>query len=164
VNALPGRKRTSARLAAVQALYQIELTQAEPRQVIEEFLAHRFGESSKGEDFGEADKEFFGAVAAGAAAHGAELDRAIAAALTPDWPLARLESVLRAILRCGAFELAHRPDVAPEIVINEYLDITHAFFGAKEPALVNGVLDNLARRLRAGELGEKRRDGETASR
>jgi transcription antitermination protein NusB len=164
VNAPPGRKRTAARLAAVQALYQIELTQAEPRLVIEEFLAHRFGESAKGEDFGAADQEFFGAVAGGAAAHQAELDRAIAAALTPDWPLNRLESVLRAILRCGAFELAHRPDVAPEIVINEYLDITHAFFGEKEPGLVNGVLDSLARRLRAGELGEKRHGAEPASR
>jgi len=164
VNAQPGRRRTSARLAAVQALYQIELTQAEPRQVIEEFLAHRLSETGKDEDFGEADEEFFAAIADGAAAREAELDRVISGALTPDWPLARLESVLRAILRCGAFELAHRPDVPAEIVINEYLDITHAFFGAKEPGLVNGVLDSLARQLRAGELGEKRRDGETASR
>ncbi len=72
--------------------------------------------------------------------------------------------MLRAILRCGAFELAYRPDVAPEIVINEYLDIAHAFFGEKEPGLVNGVLDSLARRLRAGELGEKRHGAEPASR
>ncbi len=164
MNAPPGRRRTSARLAAVQALYQIELTQAEPRQVIEEFLAHRLGEGAKSEDFGEADKEFFGAVAGGAAAHQAELDRAISAVLSPDWPLNRLETVLRAILRCGAFELAHRPDVAPEIVINEYLDIAHAFFGEKEPGLVNRVLDSLARRLRAGELGEKRHGAEPASR
>ncbi len=164
MNAAPGRRRTSARLAAVQALYQIELTHSEPRLVIEEFLSHRLGEGSKGEDFGEADKEFFGDIAAGAAAHEAELDRAISGALTPDWPLNRLESVLRAILRCGAFELAYRPDVAPEIVINEYLDIAHAFFGEKEPGLVNGVLDSLARRLRAGELGEKRHGAEPASR
>ena len=164
MNAPTGRRRTSARLAAVQALYQIELTQAEPRQVIEEFLAHRLGDGAKGEDFGEADKEFFGDVAAGAASHQAELDRAISDALSPDWPLNRLETVLRAILRCGAFELAHRPDVPAEIVINEYLDIAHAFFGEKEPGLVNGVLDSLARRMRAGELGEKRHGAEPASR
>lgn len=163
MNASPGRRRTSARLAAVQALYQIELTQAEPRLVIEEFLAHRMGEDSKNEDFGEADKEFFGVVAGGAALHQAELDRAITADLSPDWPLNRLETVLRAILRCGAFELAHRPDVPAEIVINEYLDIAHAFFGEKEPGLVNGVLDSLARRLRAGELGEKRHGAEPAA-
>ncbi len=72
--------------------------------------------------------------------------------------------MLRAILRCGAFELAHRPDVPAEIVINEYLDIAHAFFGEKEPGLVNGVLDSLARRMRAGELGEKRHGAEPASR
>ncbi len=159
-----GRRRTAARLAAVQALYQIELTQAEPRQVIEEFLSHRLAEGAKGEDFGEADKEFFSDVAAGAASHEAELDRVISADLSPDWPLNRLETVLRAILRCGAFELAFRPDVPAEIVINEYLDIAHAFFGEKEPGLVNGVLDSLARRMRAGELAEKHRDGSTASR
>lgn len=159
-----GRRRTSARLAAVQALYQIEMTQAEPRHVIAEFMAHRIGENGTDKELGEADAEFFNDVASGASAHETEIDRAISSALNPEWPLNRLESVLRAILRCGVFELGHRPDVPAEIVINEYLDIAHAFFGAKEPGLVNAVLDRLARQLRAGELGEKRSGGEPAPR
>ncbi len=84
--------------------------------------------------------------------------------MTPDWPLERLESVLRAILRGGAYRAVVRPRRARRVAISEYLDIAHAFFGGKEPGLVNGVLDSLARTLRAGELGEKRHGGEPASR
>ena len=80
------------------------------------------------------------------------LDTEISAALTPDWPLARLDSVLRAILRAGAFELAHRADVPPRVIISEYTAIAYAFFTGREPALANGVLDRLGRTLRAEEL------------
>jgi len=80
------------------------------------------------------------------------LDTEISAALTPDWPLARLDSVLRAILRAAAFELVHRADVPPRVIISEYTAIAYAFFTGREPALANGVLDRLARTLRADEL------------
>ena len=80
------------------------------------------------------------------------LDAEISAALTPDWPLARLDSVLRAILRAGAFELLHRADVPPRVIISEYTAIAYAFFTGKEPGLANGVLDRLARVLRADEF------------
>ena len=83
--------------------------------------------------------------------------------LTPDWPLERLESVLRAILRAGAYELLARPDVPAPVVISEYLEIGHAFFAGKEPGLVNGVLDRLARTLRPRACGGAR-DGDAASR
>jgi len=157
------RKRTAARLAAVQALYQMEMAGAAADAVIEEFLAHRLGPGAPREepDFGEADRLLFAELTRGAAAEREALDRAIAAALTPDWPLARLEAVLRAILRVGAYELAHRRDVPPEIAINEYVDIAHAFFAGKEPGLVNGVLDRIAREARPEDM-RRSRGGEAA--
>jgi len=157
------RKRTAARLAAVQALYQIEMVGPPADTVVEEFLAHRLSPNAPREepDFGEADKNLFVELARGAAAHGEAIDNTIAGVLSPDWPLARLEAVLRAILRIGTYELAHRRDVPPEIAINEYVDIAHAFYAGKEPGMVNGVLDKIARDLRPEEMGRSR-GGEAA--
>ena len=160
---LAGRKRTAARLAAVQALYQMELGGAAADMVVDEFLAHRLAPDAGREppDFGEADRGLFADLARGAATQREAIDRAIVAALSPDWPLSRLDAVLRAILRVGAYELAHRREVPPEIAINEYVDIAHAFFAGKEPGLVNGVLDKIARDVRSAEMGQGG-DGETA--
>lgn len=144
----PGRRRTAARLAAVQALYQIEVTGASPANTVGEFLRHRFSAQAEGENFGAADEALFAVLVEGTCARRSELDDHIAAALTPDWPLERLEIILRAILRAGAYELLARPDVPARVAISEYLDIAHAFFAGKEPGLVNGVLDRLARTLR----------------
>ena len=146
----PGRRRTAARLAAVQALYQIELAGASPATVVFEFLRHQLGRESaaEGEDFGVADEKLFADLVGGASARRDELDEHIATALTADWPLERLEIILRAILRAGAYELMARSDVPVRVVISEYLDIAHAFFSGKEPGLINGVLDRLARTLR----------------
>lgn len=157
------RKRTAARLAAVQALYQMELVDALADAVVEEFLKHRLNPDAPREepDFGEADKDLFVELARGAAAHREAIDTTIAGALSPDWPLPRLEAVLRAILRVGTYELAHRRDVPPEIAINEYVDIAHAFYAGKEPGMVNGVLDKIARDLRPGKMGHGR-GGEAA--
>ncbi len=157
------RKRTAARLAAVQALYQMEVVAAPADSVIDEFLRYRLAANAPREepDFGEADKNLFIELARGAAAHGEAIDKTIAGALSPDWPLARLEAVLRAILRVGTYELAHRRDVPPEIAINEYIDIAHAFYAGKEPGMVNGVLDKIARDLRPKEMGRSR-GGEAA--
>ena len=77
----------------------------------------------------------------------------IARALTQEWPIERLEAILRAILRAGAYELLARIDVPARVVISEYLEVAHAFFSGKEPSLVNGVLDRLGRLLRETELG-----------
>lgn len=157
------RKRTAARLAAVQALYQMEIVGAPADTVVDEFLAHRLNPDATREepDFGEADKMLFAELARGAAAQRESVDRTIAGALSPDWPLPRLEAVLRAILRIGTYELAHRRDVPPEIAINEYVDIAHAFYAGKEPGMVNGVLDKIARDLRPEEMG-RARGGEAA--
>jgi transcription antitermination protein NusB len=160
-----GRRRTAARLAAVQALYQIELGGGAPaEEVIAEFVRHRLGRESEGENFGKADQVLFTDIVAGADARQPELDRLITDALSADWPLERLEVILRAILRAGTYELLVRKDVPARVAISEYLDIAHAFFAGKEPGMVNGVLDRLARTLRPEGVREDDDDGEAASR
>ncbi|HUJ97603.1 MAG TPA: transcription antitermination factor NusB [Stellaceae bacterium] len=156
------RRRSVARLAAVQALYQIDLSGAPPETVIAEFLKHRLGREIDGEQYGEADPALFADIVRGTIERRADLDTAISAVLTPDWPLERLETVLRAVLRAGAFELVARPDVPAPVAISEYLDIAHAFFSGKEPGLVNGVLDKLAHRLRPDDVGDENRGGPSA--
>jgi N utilization substance protein B len=161
---LPGRKRSAARLAAVQALYQIDLTGEPVAAVIAEFVKHRLGREIDGENYGEADASLFTDIVRGVVDRQTDLDRIIGAALTPEWPLERLEVILRAILRAGAYELFARPDVPARVIISEYLDIAHAFFAGKEPGLVNGVLDRLARTLRPDELQEGGRGGDATAR
>jgi transcription antitermination protein NusB len=142
-------KRSLARLAAVQALYQIDLNDAPVETVISE-LRER-GEDEEG--FGEADDELFADIVRGTIANRDDLDGMLGEALAPDWSLPRLEAVLRAVLRAGAYELLARLEVPARVVLNEYVDLAHAFFAAKEPKLVNGVLDRIAHRLRPEELG-----------
>ena len=154
-----GRRRSVARLLAVQALYQVELTGIPPgdpdiEAVIGEFLRHRLGHEIEGENYGEADRTLFADIVGGASARQGEIDAAVGAALPADWPLHRLDTILRAVLRAGAYELMGRPDIPPRVIISEYLGVAHAFFAGKEPAMVNGVLDRLARERRAAELGE----------
>ena len=146
------RRRSVARLAAVQALYQIDLSGAPPAAVVAEFQKHRLGREQDGENYGEADIVLFADIVNGVIARRADLDSALSGALTADWPLERLETVLRAVLRAGAYELLARTDVPARVVISEYLDIAHAFFSGKEPGLVNGVLDRIAHQLRPGDL------------
>ena len=138
--------RRAARLAAVQALYQMELAGVGAEEVAEEFVAHRFGDE-------DADIEFFRAIVAGVPDHQAEIDKAIAACLSENWTLARVDSILRAILRAGGFELVGRKDVPAKVVIDEYVGIAHDFFAGDEPGFVNAALDRMARRKRAPEFG-----------
>jgi transcription antitermination protein NusB len=147
------RRRSVARLSAVQALYQLEANpEIEPEAVVHEFARHRFGREIDGDQLGEADPALFADIVRRTAADQQRIDGEISATLTPDWPLARLDSVLRAILRAGAFELVYRTDVPPRVIISEYTAIAYAFFTGREPALANGVLDRLARTLRADEF------------
>ena len=148
-----GRRRTVARLAAVQALYQLELNPAlDPEAVVREFARYRFDQEIDGDQLAEADPAFFADIVRGVTADQQRLDAEVAAALVEEWPLARLDAVLRAILRAGAWELVQRPDVPPRVSISEYIAIAHAFFTGKEPGLANGVLDRLGRSLRAAEM------------
>ena len=151
--ARPGGRRSLARLAAVQALYQLELNRgADPEAVIREFARHRLGAEIDGDQYGEADPALFADIVRGVADDQERLDATISAALTEEWPLGRLEAVLRAVLRAGAYELMHRPDIPPRVTVSEYADIAHAFFTGKEPGLANGVLDRLARTLHPADF------------
>ncbi len=143
------RARTVARLAAVQALYQMELSGAGVEVVIREFSDFRFDSDMEGERLAQADEAFFAEIVRGVVLSQAEVDRAVARRLAKDWRLNRLDATLRAILRAGAFELMRRPDVPAEVVIDEYLEIAKSFFEGPEPGFVNGALDGIARDARA---------------
>ena len=139
----------------MQALYQMELAGAGAEEVAEEFVAYRFSEA---EDMPDAD--FFTAIVTGVPRHQVEIDRAIADCLSENWTLARVDSILRAILRAAAFELIDRRDVPARAVIDEYVGIAGAFFGGDEPGFVNAALDRMARRKRAKEFGLPTPEGE----
>lgn len=140
-------RRGAARLAAVQALYQIDVTHGDTDAVLTEFRLHRLGEHSDDETLRAVDVELFNDIVRGVAIH-PELDDMVAGALSDSWSFDRLEAVLRAILRAGAYELAERPDVPSHVVISEYVDLSHAFFVGREPSMVNAVLDVIAHAVR----------------
>lgn len=147
------RRRSLARLAAVQALYQLELNPGRgPDAVIGEFLHHRLGREIDGANYGEADEKLFGDIVRGVFEHRERLDETLSAALSEEWSLPRLERLLRLILEAGAYELVHRSDIPPRVTISEYVAIAYAFFSGREPALANGIFDRLARTLRMAEL------------
>jgi N utilization substance protein B len=144
--------RSAARLAAVQATYQVELAGAAVEAVRAEFLKHRLAAAGAEPELRGADRELFSDLVRGIADRRGDIDRMLAQHLTEGWSLDRLEQVLAAILRAGAYELAARADVPVRVVINEYVDIAHAFYGGKEPGFVNGVLDRIAHQLRPEEM------------
>lgn len=154
----PHQRRSATRLAAIQALYALEVSGGEIDGVLADFIERRWSPSDGSSVSSRPDEAFLRALVEGVVACGPKIDVAIEGALTGGWTLSRLEILLRAILRAGAFELCAQPDVPTKVIINEYLEITHAFFAGKEPSLVNAVLDRLAGRFR-GELergtGEK---------
>jgi len=149
MSAAPRHARSVARLAAVQALYQMELSSAGAEAVIREFSDHRFDRDVEGLTLAAADEAFFGDLVRGVVEQQGEVDAAIARRLVQGWRLERIDSTVRAILRAGAFELTHRPDVPTEVVIDEYVELAKSFFDGPEPAFVNGALDGLARDVRA---------------
>ena len=147
------RRRSVARLLSVQALYQLELSrESDPERVVREFTRYRFGHQIDGDQYGEADPVLFADIVRGVAHDRERLDAAISSVLTEEWPLSRLDAVLRAILHAGAYEFMHRCDIPPRVSISEYTTIAHAFFSGKEPGLANGVLDKLGRSLRGAEM------------
>ena len=156
-----GAARGAARLGAVQALYQIELSGSPAETVLREFLEQRLAEEIEGISLGAADRGLFAALVRGVAAEQAPLDDLLSAVLAEGWPVERLETLLKVILRAGAYELAFRPDIPPRATITEYVNLAQAFFDGKEPGLANGVLDRLAHELRpeAFEAQEQGPDG-----
>ena len=145
-------RRSAARLAAVQALYQIELTDAAPDSVISQFTDPELRATLTGREMREPEPELLGHLVRGVIAGRRELDSLIAASLTVDWKIGRLDLILRLILEAGAHEITQRPDIPARVAITEYVDVSHAFFDGAEPGLVNGVLDRIAREHRPGEM------------
>ena len=145
-------RRQAARLAAVQALYQWQEGQHGPAEIIEQFLGVRTGEAGEGGMRRDADRPLFKDVVEGAAQHKEELEQIVSAALAQDWTWARIDRLVRAILLAGAYELVHSGDVPPRVVINEYVEIAHAFYDQGEPSFINSVLDRVARQVRPAEL------------
>jgi N utilization substance protein B len=146
-------RRGAARLAAVQALYQMDLAATSLDDILTEFEKHWIGREVEGEQYLPAEAAFFREVVSGVVAEQRKLDPLIDSALAHGWPLKRIETVLRAILRAGAYELDHRRDVPARVVVSEYVDVAHAFVDADETGMVNAVLDQLARQIRAEEFG-----------
>lgn len=147
-----GSKRRSARFAAVQALYQVEIAKIDPDAVVMEFLTHRVAEEIDGHALGEVDQALFAELVREAHARRAELDDMLSAVLDEEWSVERLDTLLRVLLRAGLYELAYKFEVPARAVIAEYVGIAHDFFFGKEPAMVNGMLDRLARSLREEEF------------
>ena len=148
----PKQARSVARLAAVQALYQIEVSGVGVEAVIREFTEHRFDRGIEGEEsatLASADEAFFAELVRGVVENQREIDAAVVRRLASGWRLERLDATVRAILRAGAYELAHRPDVPVEVAIDEYVELAKSFFEGPEPGFVNGALDKVAQDVRA---------------
>ena len=148
-------QRGAARLAAVQALYQMDIGGAGVLEIVAEYEAHRLGSEIDGEQYRPADPAWFRAVVSGVVDNQRALDPVIRSGLTEDWPLSRLDATLRAILRAGAWELSAKKDVPVAVVVNEYVDVARAFFDGEEPKIVNAVLDRLARKYRGDQKPSK---------
>ena len=154
--------RTAARMAAVQALYQMDLAGTDINDVIDEFLRLRMSaepadsDDTKTQSAQGADRVFFADILRGVLRRQREIDPLVNDQLATGWRLVRVDAILRAVLRAGVCELLERADVPARVVINEYINVAHFFFSEDEPKVVNGVLDKIARRVRAPEFEAKR--------
>ncbi|WP_018264966.1 transcription antitermination factor NusB [Methylosinus sp. LW4] len=148
-------ERSAARLAIVQALYQMEVAGKGLNEIYAEFESHWIGREIEGDQYKPAELQFFRDIVKGVLDNQATIDRALDQALQGGWPLQRIEAVMRAILRAGGFELGFRRDIPVKVVIKEYVDVAGAFFGATESGMINAVLDRLARQARPEHFSEK---------
>jgi N utilization substance protein B len=141
--------RSAARLAAVQALYQQRMEGTAQAKLLDEFHQHRLGREIEDEQYAEADVDFFDDVVCGTLARSEEIDALLAERLAEGWTLARLDKTMLQILRAGTYELLARPDIPVGTAISEYVDVAHAFFDQREAKFVNGILDAVAKVVRA---------------
>jgi N utilization substance protein B len=146
-------RRGAARLAAVQALYQMDLAGTGLNEILAQFESHWIGREVEGAQYLPAEAAFFRDIVGGVLREQLRLDPLIDDALSKGWPLKRIETVLRAVMRAGAYELDHRRDVPARVIVSEYVDVAHAFVEGDETGMINAVLDQLARQMRATEFG-----------
>jgi transcription antitermination protein NusB len=146
-------RRGAARLAAVQALYQMDMAGTGLNDIMAQFESHWLGHEVDGEQYLPAEAAFFRDIVSGVLDMQRDLDPKIDAALAATWPLKRIEAILRSVLRAGAYELTKRTDIPARVIVSEYVDVANAFVDKTETGMVNAVLDQLARNARAGEFG-----------
>ena len=154
----PGRDldaRAAARLLAVQALYQMDIAKTPLENIIREFVAHRMDNPMDGMEMPEGDAAYFEKILRGVVDHQTAIDRQIDKYLNDNWHLARLDSTLRAILRCGVFELVFGNDAPAGVLISQYSDIAHSFFDGPEGGMANALLDRVGRAVGDGETPTK---------
>ena len=144
----PANQRGAARLAAVQALYQMDIGGTGVLEVVAEYEAHRLGQELDGDTYLKADASWFRSIVSGVVRDQTKIDPVIRSSLEESWPLSRLDSTLRAILRAGTFEVMERKDVPVAVIVTEYVEIARAFFEEDEPRIVNAVLDRIAKQVR----------------
>ena len=142
------KERAAARLAAVQALYQLDMEGTRMATLLDEFHRHRLGAEIEGDQYADAEVAFFDDIVKGVDARRDEIDGLLSQRLAEGWKLERLDKTMLQILRAGAWELMARADVPTPSAISEYVDVAHAFFEAREAKFVNGVLDAVAKAVR----------------
>ena len=145
-------RRGAARLAAVQALYQMDIAGTGLNDILAEFESHWLGGEVEGDKYLPAEAAFFRDIVRGVVADQRTLDPAIDQALAKGWPLKRVEALLRAVLRAGCYELRSKPDIPARVIVSEYVDVANAFVDRDETGMVNAVLDMLARSSRNQEF------------
>ena len=143
-------RRAGARLAAIQALYQMEQTEQSARSVIADFMEDRLGLNDEGEPVEEADPDIFKAIVSGVVERQEVIDAAIMKRLANGWKIERLDATSRAILRAAVYELVAEISLPSQIILDEYVSIAHAFFEGAEPRFINSLLDAVSRDVRAG--------------
>jgi N utilization substance protein B len=148
--------RSAARLAASQALYQMEVAEKGLKDILAEFEAHWIGQEIEGDAYNPAEVAFFRDIVSGVLREQTAIDRGIDETLAKGWPLRRIEALMRAILRAAYYELRSRPDVPARVAVTEYVDVAAAFYGQEECGMINAVLDALARRTRPAEFAVPR--------
>lgn len=151
-------RRRAARLAAIQALYELSINGGDVEDMIIDHVQNRPGAVFANDSYVEFDDALFADVVRGVSRWRSQVDETLSGLLTGSWSLERLDRVLHDLLACGAYELLYRKDIPVRVVLNEYMDLAHAFFAEQEPGMVNGVLDRLARQARADELSGSSND------
>ncbi|HEY0918415.1 transcription antitermination factor NusB [Devosia sp.] len=152
----PANQRSAARLAAVQALYQMDIGRQSLEDTLAQFNAHHLGREIEGEQYLPADADFFRQIVSGVIRYQLDIDPTVDNALQRGWPVARIDATLRAILRAATFELLRRRDIPSGVVITEYVDIAKAFYEEDAAGLVNGVLDAIARQADRGNMADQK--------
>jgi len=148
------KARSAARLAAVQALYQQHMEGTAMAKLLDEFHQHRLGRTIDDDDFddaeyADAEVPFFDDVVRGVGARRDEIDALLAGKLAAGWSITRLDKAMLQVLRAGTYEIIARADVPAAVAINEYVEVAKAFFDDGQAKFVNGILDAVAKAVRA---------------